>query len=126
MSKSVMSKRGFSLVELLTVVSIIGILAVIAVVNFSGTKQKAFDKEAITILKTIANAEEAYFLDNDAYFSCIDSECAEFDGVFQVPDDVSLEMTSQPNSFTGIITHSKGTGVTCRWDSEAGGFQGCN
>jgi prepilin-type N-terminal cleavage/methylation domain-containing protein len=41
-----MKTKGFTLIELMIVISIIGILALIAIPNFSSVRQKAYDSSA--------------------------------------------------------------------------------
>ncbi len=53
--------RGFTLIELMVVISIIGIIAGISVVSYSNAKEKSLDKEATAALILIRNAERQYF-----------------------------------------------------------------
>lgn len=116
---------GFTLVELLTVTLILAILAAVAIVNFSGTKQKAYDKELIATLRAVAVSEEAYFVDSSSYFSCTNKACESFPGMSAVPDGVSLNITANPQGFSGTASHSLGEGLECSWDSNNGGLLGC-
>ena len=63
-----MSKnKGFTLIELLIVVAIIAILAAIAIPNFLMAQVRAKVARAKEEMRTIATANEAYYIDNNAY-----------------------------------------------------------
>ena len=60
-------KKGFTLVELLVVISIISILAVIALGGFQSTQRKERDGQRKSDLKQIANALEVVYYDHGRY-----------------------------------------------------------
>jgi type IV pilus assembly protein PilA len=60
-------EKGFTLVELLIVISIIGILATIAIPTFASYRARSFDSAAMSDLRNAASAQEAYFIDNLVY-----------------------------------------------------------
>ena len=60
-------RRAFTLIELLVVVAIIGILAAIAVPNFLNAQIRAKVARAVSNMRTIGTALEAYYLDNNSY-----------------------------------------------------------
>ncbi|NIU74077.1 MAG: prepilin-type N-terminal cleavage/methylation domain-containing protein [Gammaproteobacteria bacterium] len=61
------SRSGFTLIELLIVVVIIGILAAIAIPKFASSKERAYDATAVSDLRSIITASEAYYADRLIY-----------------------------------------------------------
>ena len=58
------NKNGFTLIELLVVVLIIGILAVVAFPQYNLAVEKSKVAEAMSVIKSIAQAREVYRLAN--------------------------------------------------------------
>ncbi len=73
-------KQGFTLLELLVVVLIIGVLAAIALPQYNKEVEKGRATEALTILKTIANASHIYYMTNGSYPQNIDELDIEIPG----------------------------------------------
>ena len=109
--------QGFTLIELMVTVAITGILAAIAMPQFGEYRERAFDAEAELALRTVATAEEGYFLDYSTYKSCNQSDCHTFlTGVDPIDSRVTLEITSTGSAFTGTSTHASGTGKVFTWN----------
>ena len=62
-----LTKKGFTLVELLVVISIIGLLSTIAIVSLGSARAKSRDTKRIADMKQISTALEQYYSDLGGY-----------------------------------------------------------
>ena len=63
-----MDRKGFTLVELIIVVTIIGILAMIAIPAYVGQQKRAARTEAYANLENLRLLEEQFFAENGCYY----------------------------------------------------------
>ncbi len=61
------NKQAFTLIELLVVVLIIGILAAVAMPQYTKAVNKSRATQALTLLKSLVEAQEVFFLANNTY-----------------------------------------------------------
>jgi len=64
-----MSRRGFTLIELMMVVIVVGILASMALPQYTKTKERTYWREAQDILGAIYAGEQTYFTGNNSYYA---------------------------------------------------------
>ena len=69
-SSSVQGNRGFTMIELATVMAVMGILAAIAIPNFVTYKLRAYHNEAEVLLGAIASAQMHYKLRHGVFVAC--------------------------------------------------------
>jgi len=61
-------ETGFTLVELMVVITIIGILSATAFTFYRTLQRLSYGKEAVSMMKQILNAQIIYFLENETFF----------------------------------------------------------
>jgi len=104
--------KGFTLIELLVVVAIVGILAAIAIPQFAAYRARGFNSRVAADARNAATAQEAYFVDNNGYFT---GACSSLPG-FTLSDGVDCQTQGTPTSFTVNTSHPSAT-KSCVWTS---------
>ena len=115
-------QNGFTLIELLVVMGIVSALIAVALPRYSDYRAHAFDSRAEIDLRSVAMAEEAYFLEKEEYLSCSGDTCSQLPGIQKLSGGVTLSVTASKTGFTGTASHPKGSGKTFTWDSTLGGM----
>jgi len=101
-------ERGLTLIELMIVIAIIGILAAIAIPQFTFYRNRSFNATAETDLRNAATAQEAYFVDNQAYCTASGSLEGATYGLF-LSENVTLTVTAATTSgYTMTSSHASG------------------
>lgn len=97
-----MSKRAFTLVELLVVVAIIGILATVVTLSVGAALAKSRDAKRKADVTTIKKSIDAFYTDKHRYPLCYaagNKECK-----FSIVDDSTTEMSINGNYSNSLNT----------------------
>ena len=105
--QAVMAGKGFSLVELLVVISIIGILSALLTVNFMGARERARDAQKIQDLDAIKNALRSYYNDNQSYPTSYSDISPDY--ITNIPNH-TYEYLPDGDSFTLTVELESGAG----------------
>ena len=104
------NEKAFTLIELLVVVLIIGILAAVAVPGYNKAVEKSRATQALTLLKTLGQAAESYYLANGEFATTFDQLDVDFpySGSTKWRDDATDTRSNEDWSiqlYNGDTTH---------------------
>ena len=114
------NNKGFTLIELLVVVLIIGILAAIALPQYFKAVEKSKASEALSLLGSIASAQQRNYLVNDKYatdFSSLDLDFTDENGT-----PVSGKASFTSKNFTITLSGENGASACVEATRKAGKY----
>ena len=108
--KARVSLTGFTLIELVVVIIIIGVFATISFTHYVSTREKVLDKEAISNLKLIRDAERICKVETASYYSSSD--------ISAINTNLSLMLptASNPYRYWNYAVTSTGCGYATRYN----------
>ena len=110
-------ETGFTIIELIVAVSLVGTLSAIALPQYSLYRSRGFDADAQYALRSVAVAEESFFLDHGEYATCDQSTChLILPNLRPLTSGIELQMVSSVDDFSGTSWHIKGTGRVFSWN----------
>ena len=108
--------NGFTLIELLVVVLIIGILAAVAVPQYTLAVDKAKLSNLMSIMQSLKDAQERYYLANNVYATTID----ELDIDVPANAEYTLNFSSAPQGIYGKYNNLKNIILTAAQNHATG------
>ncbi len=135
-------RNGFTLFELLVVISIIGILLALGTVAYSNAQKKARDSRAKSDINAMSDALEQYYVENDEYPSTCSTVAGDtWQGTWPPTDPRGRESTHDDYAYSwycatdgycvcasleqgsgGNADAGAGTDTNCSWASDGSYF----
>jgi prepilin-type N-terminal cleavage/methylation domain-containing protein len=104
-----LNKKGFTLVEIMIVIAVLGVLASIAIGQFINYRTRSYNTSAKTDLRTVATAQEAYYMDTSSYTRSLGTLTTPSYGV-GISDGVVMPILSaDSNGYTMQAYHESGS-----------------
>ncbi len=111
------NKKGFTLIEVLIVVSIVGLLASVVLVGLGGFRARGRDARRVADLKSLQNGLELYYARNNSYPDTLDALLTASIGVTKIPKDPA---TNSNYLYSFKTTDHQGYLIASRLDATAG------
>lgn len=107
-------KKGFTLIELLVVVLIIGVLSAVALPQYRKAVAKAQASEALKLGKVLVDAQNVYFISNNAYTEDFDSLDVKVENTehYEVKLNTYMSEESIPKGVVWLSKIGSGAGIT--------------
>jgi len=122
------SQKGFTLVELLVVISIIGFLATSSIVTLDNARKKARDTRRLADISQIRKALEVYYQDNNQYPPNTDSDYGGWDVGFYGANDTFISSLSTAKIMKNVpgdpLFNLQASGY--RYHRYAAGYSNCD
>ena len=127
LKSSKLSKKGFTIVELLVVIVVIGILAAITVVSYTGVTTRANTSANQSNANSVVKSIQAYYADNNAWPVWTTSSAATIaaintNNVATLPTSIVLgNATATSGSTIGYVNKTTAGVCVSYWDYKANG-----
>ena len=105
-------QRGFTLLELLVVVTIISILTAVAIPRFEAYRKRGYEASAIQYMRSWVPAQEAYRQKNGVYADADEQLAQGGLNILFVPDDIPYNFHIDSNSWQTENWYGRGTPTT--------------
>lgn len=108
--KTSQNDQGFTLIELLTTMAIVSILTAIALPRFISYKDRAFNTQSLTDLRTAVRAQETIYSETENYVACVDLDCNTALPDFALTEGVQIQIATLNDNqqYTITVSHLAG------------------